>query len=363
MTREPFRVAVWGPGGVGSACIKDLAVMPETELVGVFAYSEAKAGKDAGELAGIDRLGVPVTLDRDEFLALDADVVLFCARDHGMFENDPDLLALLESGKNVITMLPYGHPGRRDADTEVRYRKACEKGNATFHAAGVDPNFVSERLVPLITGMSNHIEQITLQEGAVVGGQLAHLDLDGLAIMGFGVPPESFDDIPHRKVWPANYFEPSMRHLGEMLHRPIDRIERAASLQVTDSDIKFVHATVAAGTVAAIAHSWTGYCGDDPFLRFEAAWSLTSDFIPEWAQGREDAWVISVEGRPSVRVTLDVCASLKRGLKRYPGDPTSPSWYFTSVPMIQAIPYVVNAPAGIYVSPAPDTHWKSDLRL
>ena len=49
---------------------------PDLELVGLWVHSADKAGKDAGEIAGIEPLGVAATNDADALLALDADPVV-----------------------------------------------------------------------------------------------------------------------------------------------------------------------------------------------------------------------------------------------------------------------------------------------
>ncbi len=105
--RAPYRVAVWGIGGIGGACVRELLRLPEFELVGAFAYDPAKHGRDAGELAGSAACGVVATSDRAAFLATRPDCVLFAARDFGDFSTDDDIAWLLESGVDVVTPLPY----------------------------------------------------------------------------------------------------------------------------------------------------------------------------------------------------------------------------------------------------------------
>lgn len=361
--RDPYRVAVWGPGGVGSACIRDLALLPETELVGVFAYSEHKEGLDAGECVGIDPLGVRITRDRAEFMAVEADVVLFCPRDFGMFESEGDVLALLAAGFNVITMIPYSSPRHRGFDVEKRYLEACETGNSTFHVAGVDPNFASERLVPLVTAMSNHITHIRLQEGAVIAGQFAGANEAFFNLAGYGIEVDAYDDFPLRTELPSHYFVPSMRDVAERLGRPLDHIEHVNKALITDRDITLPTATIPAGTVGAMGHEWVGYHEGEAFISFEGCWPLTTELMADWMGGKTNVWVVTVEGRPSTRVTVDVAASIERGLDRWPEDPTSPAWYFTSVAMLQSIPVVVDAPAGLFATPMPYVHWKPDMRL
>ena len=58
-----YKVAVWATGGVGKYAIRTIADRPNLDLVGVWVHSDNKDGKDAGELAGIDPLGVRATRD------------------------------------------------------------------------------------------------------------------------------------------------------------------------------------------------------------------------------------------------------------------------------------------------------------
>ena len=72
-----YRVIQWATGNVGRAAIEGVLAHPDLELVGAYVYSEAKAGRDVGELCGIDPVGVTATDDVDEILALDADCVVY----------------------------------------------------------------------------------------------------------------------------------------------------------------------------------------------------------------------------------------------------------------------------------------------
>ena len=68
-----LKVIQWSTGNVGRYALRSIVGHPELELVGLFVSSEAKEGKDAGELAGIDPVGVKATRDMDALLAMDAD--------------------------------------------------------------------------------------------------------------------------------------------------------------------------------------------------------------------------------------------------------------------------------------------------
>ena len=109
------RVIQWATGPVGSVQLAEVIDNPESELVGVFVYSPGKVGVDAGALVGRPNTGIVATNDKAAILALDAYVVLHSAsKAYGFRDfqaNTDDIVALLETGKSVITVTSY-HDGR-----------------------------------------------------------------------------------------------------------------------------------------------------------------------------------------------------------------------------------------------------------
>ena len=80
MPARPVRVAVWSTGGIGSIAIRAIGRRPDLELVGVWVHSPDKVGRDAGELAGIDPIGLAATDDVDAILGAGVDCVVYAAR-------------------------------------------------------------------------------------------------------------------------------------------------------------------------------------------------------------------------------------------------------------------------------------------
>lgn len=71
-----LRVVQWATGGVGVAAINGVLEHPDLELVGCWVHSEAKNGKDVGEIIGAAPLGVAATNNIQDILDLDADAVI-----------------------------------------------------------------------------------------------------------------------------------------------------------------------------------------------------------------------------------------------------------------------------------------------
>ncbi|HKJ25634.1 MAG TPA: diacylglycerol kinase, partial [Myxococcota bacterium] len=75
----PHRVVQWSTGNVGRYALRAILDHPELELAGLWVHSEKKAGRDAGELAGLGPAGIAATNDADALLEGDADCVCYTA--------------------------------------------------------------------------------------------------------------------------------------------------------------------------------------------------------------------------------------------------------------------------------------------
>ena len=129
-----LRVVQWATGSVGVAAIKGVLEHPELELVGCWVHSEAKSGKDVGEIIGTSPLGVIATNNIDDVLALDADAVIYAP----LLPSVDEVAALLRSGKNVVTPVGWFYPSEKEA-APARGRRAgrqCDAARRRHRARG-----------------------------------------------------------------------------------------------------------------------------------------------------------------------------------------------------------------------------------
>jgi hypothetical protein len=188
---RPYRVIVWGPGHIGGTVLREVITRDDLDLVGVKVYSEEKAGTDAGQLVGLPATGILATADLDEILALDADMVLFTPRPMDRDQIDSDVVALLQSGKNVISTESHHFPRLGGVDYEQKFIDAGVAGNATLHGTGIHPSFFAERLGVTLTGLFTEIDHVHFSEAANVAGAL-HYPPEIIRMMGFNRDPAKF---------------------------------------------------------------------------------------------------------------------------------------------------------------------------
>lgn len=358
--RKPYRVAVAGPGGLGLCAIRETQRLPELELAAVLAYSPQKDGVDAGELAGIGPIGVAATTDLDTFLANDIECVLHCGRDFGDWRTDDEIIRMLESGINVVTMLPYHFLRSRGEDVEARFRAAAKKGGATLHGSGITPGFFNERFALAATGLVNDVTHIRFAEffniAPVVGGG------DMLRMFGFGSPKAEVEGNDFAAGMAEAYLRQPILFYADQMGLPIDRIERTARLAETPVALSEPVMAIDSGTVGLVSYAWTGYSDGKPFYTTEVYWYLGESMRPDECPVN-DFWLIEIEGRPSLRITVAGQASYQDDLYIKPDEPTPPGYIMTVVAMLQAVPAVIGAVPGLMLPALPQFHWQPDMRV
>ena len=155
-----IRVVQWTTGNVGKQSAIAIARNPGLELVGCYAWSPDKVGRDVGELCGLDPLGVTATHDVDALLALHPDCVVY----NPMWPSIDELVRILGAGVNVVTTAAFIN-GRRLGPDRERLVEACERGGSSLFGTGINPGFI-ELLSIVVAGVCDRIDKITVNESA-----------------------------------------------------------------------------------------------------------------------------------------------------------------------------------------------------
>ena len=152
---------------MGHHATRLIARHPDLELVGLWVHSDDKVGRDAGELVGIEPLGVAATNDVDALLALDADCVCYTATaDLRPTEAIDDMARILASGANVVSssVVPLLFPEHVEPAMRAPLEDACTTGGTSCFTSGIDPGFANDLLPLVLTGTSEYIESVRMME-------------------------------------------------------------------------------------------------------------------------------------------------------------------------------------------------------
>src|SRR4029453_9457914 len=133
---------------------------PDLELVGCYAWSADKVGRDVGELCGIDAIGVTATDDIDRLLALKPDCVVY----NPMWPDTDEVVRILEAGVNVVSTAAFINGRGLGADRD-RIVDARERGGSSMFGTGISPGFV-ELVGIAVAGICDRIDKITINEAS-----------------------------------------------------------------------------------------------------------------------------------------------------------------------------------------------------
>src|SRR5215204_3814742 len=153
-----YRVVQWATGNVGRAAIEGVLAHPDLELAGVYVYSDGKVGRDAGEICGIEPVGVTATDDPQAIIDLDADCVVYAP----MLPNTGEVLRLLQSGKNVVTPVGWVYPFRSHDVAAIE--GACREAGVTLHGTGINPGGITEQIPILLSAFCRDIRHVRAEE-------------------------------------------------------------------------------------------------------------------------------------------------------------------------------------------------------
>jgi hypothetical protein len=360
--RDPYKLMVWGPGRMGKLTIWQTTQLPEFELVGVRAYSEAKEGVDAGELIGIEPLGVKATTDVDALLQIDCDCIVYTAHDVGTYHTDDEILQLLAAGKNVVTPLPYHNADLfREAEFVDKLRAACTQGGTTFHASGIDPDWMSERVLLALTGACSDVRSIKLQEH----WDCTFAEEGPLRYVGFGQSPDEAEQVEVTKTIASNFTRAIVRTAEKVLGVTYDRVVESHDYIPTPQDIHQPF-FIPAGTVGRITHRMQGHVdsiGAEPLFTIEYHWLVGEGMLPEGVSPGQ-YYVATIEGCPSMKMSLDIKVSNYNDdrVYKFGNMEVEPSYVATITPCLQAVPHVCAAAPGPLPSFGPGLNWMQDLR-
>jgi hypothetical protein len=331
-----LRVIQWATGGVGRAAIGGIVAHPDLELAGAWVHSADKAGRDAGELAGMDPVGVSATTDVDALLATDADCVLYSP----IMADDAVVARILASGKNVVTPLNWFYPGRRGA---AALEAACSEGRTTLHGTGIHPGGITERFPLMVSALSQRISHVRAEEFSDIrtyGAPDVVRD-----IMLFGKTPEEAATSPMVQFMGGGFRQSIDMVVDTLGFRADPRIRTAHEVALATAPIDSPIGVIEPGLVAAQRFTWEATVDDEPVITVRTNWFMGQDDLePAWSFGpKGERFEVEVTGDPSSLVTFHGWhpASIEAGLARNPGIVA------TATHCVSAIPYVVAAAPGI----------------
>ncbi|MDP9167590.1 MAG: diacylglycerol kinase [Actinomycetota bacterium] len=338
-----IRVALIGTGNCGSLALRQLITDERFELTGVWVSSDAKAGRDAGELAGLEvSTGVAATTDLEEIVAATPQCVVYCAMgDVRLPAAMADVRLFLAAGIDVVGSAPgvLQYPWQVIPDKYIeRVEQAAREGNSSVFITGVDPGFATDLLPFALAGTCQSIQQIRTMEIA------DYSTYDGVTVMfdvmGFGNQIGDFPMLFQPGVLSIAWGT-AIRQLAAGLGVEVDEIRDSVEQEPAPTDLEVAAGRINKGTVAALRFQIEGIVQGEPVIVVEHVTRLAADLRPDWAQPAHPggSYRVEISGEPSY--FCDIVPTSAHG-----GAPYA-AILAAAARIVNSIPDVIAAPPGI----------------
>jgi hypothetical protein len=321
---DRLRVVQWTTGKTGSAAVRGILDHPRLELVGCYAWSADKVGRDVGELCGTEATGIAATDDIDALLELEPDCVVYTP-----FRPDVDQLErILRAGIDVVTTMYMLAGDGYGEDTTRRIGEGLKRGRSSLYAGGIYPGH-APTVALAASAMCRRIDRLSVLESLDIQ---EYANAQMFRAMGFDREPDD-PTVAAAVEGSCGSFKDQVRMLASALGAEVDRVEFRAEVATADEDTDFGFMTLRQGRVAGLRGVVAAIHHGRPVVECRFVWKLGDRMTPHWPVTR--GYVIEIEGDPSVRCTLEPLEG------HFAGATT------TAMPIVNAIPAVCAAPPGI----------------
>jgi hypothetical protein len=331
--KSRVRVIHWGTGATGSYALRGILADPALELVGLHVTNLDKVGRDAGELVGVEPVGLTATSDVEALFDLRPDCLLYAGNGAGReLEAAQDMARFLERGIDVatISLISMVYPPAGPPPVRETLEKACEAGKSAFFNGGSSPGVVSaDAILPLLS-CAGRIDCVRIQE--FVDNSRYPVPEAMRVSAGMGQPPGY---VPPRvtggivEAWWA----PLAHHVADRLGIALDSIDLQWETATTDRDIETAYGLVEAGTIGGLHWQLVGRIGGEVRIVVEHFMRAAPDVGPDWEPSRKGV-VCKIEGDPKLEIQVS-----SKGIAGSLG--------VTAMHVVNAIPALVAADPGL----------------
>ncbi len=311
---KPIRVIQYGLGTIGRATARLALRKPGLQVVGAVDRDPALAGRDLGEVLGLDRkLGLAVS-DRPAvlFAQMQADAVIHCTTS-SFLQAYEQLTEIVRAGLHCVTsceeaMFPY----YRYRTLAGKLDDLCILKSAAVVGTGVNPGLVMDTLALALTVACQQVEAVRVRRIVDVATRREALQRK----VGVGLSESEFNRLAaDHRIGHVGLAE-SLVFVADALGWQLDELNETIAPFIADKPLKTECLQVKPGDVAGARQFARGVQKGHEVLRLELQMYVGA------AEPRDE---IEIDGEPPLRLVIE------RGV---PGDLATPAVLVNTLPRL-----------------------------
>jgi len=248
MASKKIRVIHFGLGPIGCGIARVVASRPDYQIVGAIDIDPAKAGKDLGEVIGIERkLGVKVTSDVAKGLKVKADVVVHSTGSY-LTKVESQLAAIMRAKHNIVSTCeelaePWSH-----GVVAKRIDAFAKKSKVALVGTGINPGFMMDTLPLTLTAICQEVRGVRVSRVVDASERREPLQKK----IGTGMTVEEFKTKAAAKEIRHVGLAESVSQIARTLGWKLDKIEETIEPVVAQGVVRTEYFKVQPGRVTGV---------------------------------------------------------------------------------------------------------------
>jgi len=287
-----MRVMQIGLGPIGCAVSRLLSQKPGWHIVAAVDADPAKQGRDVGEVVGLEqRLGVIVTGDLSTLRGSDIDVA-FLTTVSTFPEVLPTLSSLIQHGIDVVSSTEeLFYPYYRYGEQALALDELAKQHGVSVLGTGINPGFIMDTLVLVLTGACQHITRIAVTRVANASGARPSLQRK----LGLGLTKAHFaEHAAQGRVGVVGLID-SLAFLAHVLQWHMDDFKERLVPVIADRPVRCAQGQVEPGQVCGVRYVVKGISHGKEVISFDLRMYLEAESVRD---------TIYIEGTPTLEMTI-----------------------------------------------------------
>jgi hypothetical protein len=287
-----MKVLQIGLGPIGTSISRLLMRKPGWEIVAAVDTDVVKQRRDLGDVIGLENpVGIDICSEIPPLDSGDVDIA-FLTTVSTFSEVLPTLHTLARAGIHVIASTEeLFYPHHRYPQQTQELDTIAKRHGASILGTGINPGFVMDTLVLLLTGVCQDVARIAVTRVVNAAGRRPSLQKQ----IGVGMSPESFAQAVEQQrvglVGPTD----SLAFLADVIKWDMDGFKERLVPVLTHKPLQAAHGQIEPGQVCGVRHLIKGISNGKEVISFDLRVYLGAE------QTRD---TIYIEGTPTLESTL-----------------------------------------------------------
>ena len=318
-----IRAALYGIGAVGALVAKHLLEKQGIDIVAAVDIDPQKLNKDLGEVLQLrKRTGITITDNAAEALKKKQSDIVIHATSSRLKQTFPQIAALVKQNVNVVsTCEELAYPFLSEPRLARELDALAKKHDVTVLGTGINPGFLMDTLVILLTAPCTRVDKIEVTRIMNAANRRVPFQKK----IGAGLAVEQFNaKIKNKQITGHIGLEQSIAMIASSLAWKLDKIEvKSAQPVIARKPVASKDIQIPTGKVAGLRQTATATVGGKV--------AITLNF-QAYIGSEQEYDAITIYGSPNIAQKIRPCIHGDTG---------------TVAMIVNAIPRVINAPAGL----------------